>query len=46
MKKLFLSIITVGLLAGCAGTDTEIIPEKTLHEIYDQAYEQFNDENY
>ena len=41
-----LSMIMVAVLGGCAGSDVEIAPEQTLHDIYQNAYNEFNDENY
>lgn len=46
MKKLFFTVIVAVMLAGCAGTDNDIVIEKSLPDIYQVAYEQFNDENY
>lgn len=36
----------LAVLGGCAGTDNEIVADKTLPEIYKTAYAEFNDENY
>ena len=41
-----LSMMMVAVLGGCAGSDVEIAPEQTLHDIYQNAYNEFNDENY
>ena len=46
MRKQILLLITSALLAGCAGSDNEIVPEQQLSEIYKNAYMEFNDENY
>ena len=47
MKKqlaLLLGISTI--LVGCAGSDNKIVAEQPLVEIYKNAYNEFNDENY
>jgi outer membrane protein assembly factor BamD len=46
MKKLFFTMIVAVILAGCTGTDNDIVTEKSLPDIYQAAYEQFNDENH
>lgn len=46
MKKLFFILTMVAMLAGCAGSDNEIVADQALPDIYAAAYEQFNDENY
>lgn len=46
MKKHFVLLAVLGTLAGCAGTDTEIVAEQNLGDIYKSAYAEFNDENY
>ena len=46
MKKQILSLVTLALLAGCAGTDNEIVAEQPIQDIYKNAYEEFNDENF
>ena len=46
MKKHFTAMLLLVFLAGCAGSDTEIIKEQPLTDIYKTAYEEFNDENY
>ncbi|MBO5705200.1 MAG: outer membrane protein assembly factor BamD [Alphaproteobacteria bacterium] len=46
MKKTILLFGWLAILAGCAGTDTEIVAEQSLPEIYANAYAEFNDENY
>ena len=46
MKKQMALIGILAILAGCAGTDNEIVADQTLPEIYKQAYTEFNDENY
>lgn len=45
MKKLFLMLGCLTMVAGCAG-ETEIAPEQPLADIYATAYAEFNDENY
>ena len=44
MKKILLPIVLAGVLAGCAGEEIE--PEKSMAELYAEAYEEFNDKNY
>ncbi|MBO4672217.1 MAG: outer membrane protein assembly factor BamD [Alphaproteobacteria bacterium] len=44
MKKIIILTALVGILAGCGGTEIE--PEKSMAELYAEAYEEFNDENY
>ena len=46
MKKHILLFGILAMLGGCAGTDNEIVADKSLPEIYQQAYNEFNDENY
>ncbi len=46
MKKILLMIVGLTIMVGCAGTDNEIVAEQTLPEIYKNAYQEFNDENY
>ena len=46
MKKHWAIIGMLAVLGGCAGTDNEIVADKTLPEIYKTAYAEFNDENY
>lgn len=46
MKKIFMLMGALAVLAGCAGTDKEIEADKPLKEIYETAYAEFNDENY
>ena len=46
MKKHLVIIGMLAILGGCAGTDNEVVAEKTLPEIYKTAYAEFNDENY
>jgi outer membrane protein assembly factor BamD len=48
MKKNFVFALITGywlLVTGCA-SNTEIVPDQTLPEIYKTAYAEFNDENY
>ena len=45
MKKLFIILACTGGLMGCA-SETEIVTEMPLPEIYANAYSEFNDENY
>ena len=45
MKKLFIILACTGGLIGCA-SETEIVTEMPLPEIYANAYSEFNDENY
>jgi len=44
MKKIITVCSICGILAGCAGSKIE--PEKPLSDIYSEAYEHFEDENY
>lgn len=46
MKKLFILFGAMGMLAGCAGGDNEIVAEQPLVDIYRGAYAEFNDKNY
>lgn len=46
MKKHILLFGILAILGGCAGSDNEIVADKSLPEIYQQAYNEFNDENY
>lgn len=45
MKKIFILFVFCGLVAGCAGTD-DAIQERSVKEIYESAYAEFNDEDY
>mgnify|MGYP003308262085 CR=1 FL=1 len=45
MKKQITLIGILAMLAGCAGTDTEITTEQTLPDIYANAYAEFNELN-
>lgn len=46
MKKLFAIFGATALLGACTGTDTEIVTQQPLNEIYKNAYAEFNDENF
>lgn len=46
MKKLVIIFGLAAMLAACAGTDNEIEVIQPLNEIYENAYAEFNDENY
>ena len=46
MKKQIALVGVLAILAGCAGSDNEIVAEQSLPEIYANAYAEFNDENY
>ena len=46
MKKQITLIGILAILAGCAGSDNEIVADQPLPEIYANAYAEFNDENY
>lgn len=47
MKKIFMMFACAGALGACAGTsDNEIVAQLPLIEIYQNAYNEFNDENY
>ncbi len=46
MKKLFMLFGAIGVLAGCAGADNEIVASLPLADIYKTAYAEFNDKNY
>lgn len=47
MKKIFMLFACAGLLMACAGaSDNEIVAEMPLPEIYQNAYNEFNEENY
>lgn len=45
MKKLVFGLCALAILSGCA-SDTKIVPEQQLDEIYSEAYTQFNKKNY
>ena len=45
-KKIFVLLTLAASLAACAGTDNEIEMDRSLREIYETAYEEFNDKNY
>ena len=44
MKKIIIFGALVGILSGCGGTEIE--PEKSMAELYTQAYAEFNDGDY
>lgn len=44
MKKIIMFILLGGIMAGCAGEKIE--PEKSMAEIYQEAYDEFNDGDY
>ena len=44
MKKIILMLSVCGLLAACGGN--EIAPERPLEDIYQEAYQKFNDKDY
>lgn len=46
MKKQIALMGILAILAGCTGSDNEIVAEQSLPEIYTNAYAEFNDENY
>ena len=46
MKKLVIIFGLAAMLAACASTDNEIEVIQPLNEIYENAYAEFNDENY
>lgn len=46
MKKLVIIFGLTAMLTACAGTDNEIEVMQPLNEIYENAYAEFNDENY
>ena len=46
MRKHIAILGLMAILGGCAGSDNEIITEKSLPEIYKTAYAEFNDKNY
>lgn len=45
MKKFFLALFLIASLAACS-SKTEIVAETPLNEIYQTAYDEFNDEKY
>ena len=45
-KKIFVLLTLAASLAACAGADNEIEMDRSLREIYETAYEEFNDKNY
>ena len=46
MRKHFILLAVLAILAGCAGIDDKVVVERTLPDIYAQAYEEFHEENY
>ncbi len=46
MKKLISFVAVAVALAACAGSDNAVQTEQPLREIYENAYSEFNDENY
>ncbi len=46
MKKLIMMLGLAGILVACAGKTTKIEPERNLTDIYQTAYEYFNDKDY
>lgn len=44
MKKILMLFVLCGLFAGCAGENVE--PEKSMAEMYQDAYDEFNDGDY
>ncbi len=46
MKKQILILTALGILASCGGGKTEIDTQLPLPQIYENAYAEFNDENY
>ncbi len=46
MKKQIALLALMAFIAGCAGSDNEIVTEQSLPDIYANAYAEFNDENY
>ena len=46
MKKTVLLFSLLSILAGCAGAENEVVVEQSLPQIYENAYAEFNDENY
>ncbi len=45
MKKTILSLCVCGALVACGGGE-EIVPERPLEDIYQEAYKEFNNKNY
>ena len=45
-KQILLLLCAAFTLGACAGSDNEIVADKTLPEIYATAYDEFNNENY
>ena len=46
MKRLVITLCALGMLAGCNGTTTKVVPEQPLSGIYDEAYAEFNKKHY
>jgi outer membrane protein assembly factor BamD len=46
MKKIILLFGIMAIVAGCAGTDTDVVVERSLPEIYAQAYDEFDHKKY
>lgn len=45
MKKIFILGVLCSVVAGCAGNE-KILPERSVYEIYESAYSEFNNHNY
>ncbi|MBO7509193.1 MAG: outer membrane protein assembly factor BamD [Alphaproteobacteria bacterium] len=46
MKKIFLSVLTCAVLAGCSGDDDKIIVQQPLADLYAEAYGEFDKRDY
>ncbi|MBR4859867.1 MAG: outer membrane protein assembly factor BamD [Alphaproteobacteria bacterium] len=46
MKKQFLLVVLAAILAGCTGSDTKVVAEQPLSELYAKAYAEFEDDDY
>lgn len=46
MKKIILTLTLIATLAACAGSDTDVVVQEPLADIYKNAYSEFEDKDY